>query len=154
VSTAEEKELAAIQLATVDPDALVPEEKRVKKTPKGPVLAFQGEEFELSDEVGYMALMEWAAASDIAVDSGEGLIAIFHMLEAVVKDGAEFKRFRAHARVNKGGPEEMWDFINAAMEIQSALPTEGPEASASGSSPTTPASTARTGAKPAKGSKR
>jgi hypothetical protein len=153
VSTTE-SELAALQIETADQAALLPEDKRVKRTVDGPSLTFKDEEFALSEEIGYMALMEWAAASDLAVDSGEGLIAIYHMLQSVLRDDTEFKAFRAHARVTKGGPEELLDFINAAMEAITARPTEGREPSADGSSASTPASKARTDVPRAKGSKR
>ena len=80
------------------------------------------QDFCLSDDVGIMPLMEWAAASDRDVASADGLRAVFYVLQDAVHED-EWAEFRKWARENKVDASELLDFANAALEALAGRPT-------------------------------
>lgn len=135
----QDRDLANAQAATTDDEAFLPADERAKEVPEaaeaekqerqpGIYVELKGEEFRLSEETGYMALMEWAAASDGAGSAGaaatRNLRAMYHILEDIIADADEFDRFRAHARATKAGYTDFLDFQNSAYEALTGNPTE------------------------------
>jgi hypothetical protein len=139
---------AKTQLATADQAARVAKDKRVKADPsskdglrntlKTKVMVRDtdedgvetgtetetevSEDFLLAEDVGIMPLMEWAAASDVDVNSAAGLRAVYYVLQDVVAKG-EWAKFRKFSRENKVGAEELLDFANSSMEVLAGRPT-------------------------------
>lgn len=145
MSTTEDRDIAEVQLDAGDQSVRMPEDKRAKKTEEGLIAELKGEEFLISEEIGAMALMEWAAAADLPVGSSKGLSAIYHILECVV-DEDDWNTFTTHARKTKADPEELLDFLNAAMEAIAGRPTPASSSSEDGRAKTSGASTARSSA--------
>jgi|HubBroStandDraft_3_1064219.scaffolds.fasta_scaffold115240_2 hypothetical protein len=123
---------AVTQLRTADQSARVAKDARAKakgtkltvplvhKDKAGNEVARQ--EFSLSEDVGIMPLMEWAAASDRDVASADGLRAVFYVLEDAVHED-EWAEFRKWARENKVDAGELLDFANSALEALAGRPT-------------------------------
>lgn len=90
------------------------------------------QEFRLSEDVGIMPLMEWAAASDRDVASADGLRAVFYVLQDAVHedDWAEFRKF---AREHKVDATTLLEFANSALEALAGRPTEDATGSSDGS---------------------
>lgn len=106
---------------------------------KAPTISFGGEKFHVVDP-GAMAMVSWAAASDLDTDSPSpeevraANAAIFHMLEAVIAD-EDFKRFESVARKRRATGDELLKVIGDAMAAVTGRPT-GPS-SASDDEPET-----------------
>jgi L-alanine-DL-glutamate epimerase-like enolase superfamily enzyme len=85
----------------------------------------RNEEFLVDDELGTMAMLEWAAASDLSIDDNAGLAAVHAMLEDVIHpdDWAEFRHYARTARP-KISADELIKVINDAAELISGRPTE------------------------------
>jgi hypothetical protein len=108
---------AKVQLSTSDQDARVAKDKRAKLKAEFGTAPLRDRDFILGQIPSVMALMEWGASS-----GGEGLPAAFRVLEALVhsEDWAEFRKY---CREEYVGPDELADFINAAMEVLAGRPT-------------------------------
>jgi hypothetical protein len=117
---------ARVQLSTADQDARVAKDKRAKLEAEWGVAPLRGRSFLLHKTPSVMALMEWSASS-----GGEGLLAAFHVLEAIVHPD-DFDEFRKFTREEDVAPQELAEFINAAMEVLSGRPTVGPSGSSTG----------------------
>ncbi len=117
---------AKVQLSTADQDARVAKDKRAKLEAEWGVAPLRDRDFALHKIPSVMALMEWSASS-----GGEGLLAAFHVLEAIVHPD-DFDEFRKFAREEDVDPQELSEFINAAMEVISGRPTVGPSGSSTG----------------------
>lgn len=130
----EDRDLAKVQLAVTDQDALLPADERATEVAEGnedakPGLYAEiaGRKFLLSEDTGYMALMEWAAAGDGEASVNQvvtsNLRAMYHVLQDVVHED-EFESFRAYTREKKCKYPDFVAFQNAAFEAMSANPTE------------------------------
>jgi hypothetical protein len=136
----DDRELARIQAAATEQGAqLPPGQQGGEKAPPArkpgiyvPLITLDKEgketgreEFRMADDVGAMALMEWAAAGDGSGDNSafENLRAAYHVLEAVV-DREQFPEFKKYARDHNVGFKELVDFQNASFEALSGNPTE------------------------------
>jgi hypothetical protein len=114
---------AKVQLSTADQDARVAKDKRAKLEAEFGTAPLRDRKFLLNQIPSVMALMEWGASS-----GGDGLPAAFHVLEDLVHpdDWAEFRKFGREEHVE---PDELADFINAAMEVLAGRPTVAPSGS-------------------------
>ena len=116
---------AAIQRAATDEE--VKSDTVVEGIPadKPLMVKLRDKTFRVDDELGAMAMFEWAAASQLAVDDWEGLAAIFAMLQDVVHpdDWQEFRHFARTARP-KVQAEDLIKVINDATELIGARPTK------------------------------
>lgn len=126
-NTSTDARAARTQLKTADQSARVGKTARAKdnlSTEGGFLTIPLGEkEFRLSEDVGIMPLMEWAAASDVDVASADGLRAVFYVLQDIVHE-EEWAEFRRYARDHKFGAEKLLDFANAGLEALAGRPTE------------------------------
>jgi hypothetical protein len=128
-----EKDATELQLATSDPNARVSKTARAGKDKDGHLtVPFKGKDFRLAEDVGIMPLMEWAAASDVDVNSPAGLRAVFYVLQDAVHADS-WAGFRSHARETKAKAEDVLDFANAALEALAGRPTEASSGSTDGS---------------------
>lgn len=130
----EDRDIARVQLAVTDQDALLPAGERATEVPEGsedekPGLYAEiaARKFRLSEDTGYMALMEWAAAGDGETSVNRvvtsNLRAMYHVLQDVVHED-EFEAFRAYTREKKCKYPDFLEFQNKAFEAMSANPTE------------------------------
>lgn len=107
---------------------------RAEASGKGPTFEFAGERFAAVDP-GAMALVEWAAASDLDTESASPAEvaaangAIFHYLQAVVADD-DWRRFRALARSSRATADQLLEAIRNATAAIAGRPTEPPSDSA------------------------
>lgn len=131
--TAADKQLALTQADATDADVKLSAEEveRVEDKPDGMYVELKSaktgaeDEFRLQEDIGVMALMEWAAAGDGDKDEStfNNLKAVYHVLESIV-DPEEFVRFRAFCRKQQVTFQEMVDFQNVCFEVISGNPTE------------------------------
>lgn len=114
---------AAIQRATTDKE--VKSGTVVEAVPVDAPLKFKirEQEYRVDDELGTMAMLEWAAASELSTDDQAGLAAIHAMLQDVVHpdDWADFRHYARTARP-KITPDELIQVINDAAELISGRP--------------------------------
>ncbi len=96
---------------------------------------FFGETFALTDEIPEFALMEFAEAADSGgtVEGMDGMAAMLRLVIAIV-DPADEKRFRATARKNRAGGQDLLEVIKAAFEAATERPTGRPADSSDGPS--------------------
>lgn len=101
-----------------------------------------GEKFRVSDRVGLMPLMKFAASAKKGAQSDdmEGLVAMLNMLKDCIIPG-DWDRFEAHATEQKANDEELMAVVTRTMEILSARPTQRRSGSSSGRPSTSPSST-------------
>lgn len=101
---------------------------------KDPTFEFRGEKFRAVDP-GAMALVEWAAASDLDTESrvpGEvaaANAAVHEFLKAVVHDD-DWRRFRKLALKSRATADELLGVIQDATAAVAGRPTEPPSGSA------------------------
>lgn len=115
---------AALQRATTDEE--VKSGTVVEPSAGKPLIVkLRDKEFRVDDELGAMAMFEWAAASQLAVDDWEGLAAIFAMLQDVIHpdDWQEFRHYARTARP-KVQADDLIKVINDATELIGGRPTE------------------------------
>lgn len=125
------RQLAAVQRAASDSDALLPPEEKPKVYLDGRVyVTLAGKDFLIQEKVGLMPLMMWVASNDgISPTSGNSALAsLFHVLEDVV-DPEDWTGFVKHTSAAKCEGEEFGKFVNAAIEGLAALPTQVPASS-------------------------
>ncbi len=122
---ATDRAAAQIQAALTDDDV-----KSGTVVAKKYVVKLRDREFQVADELGAMAMFEWAAASELSLDDASGLAAVFAMLEDVIHDDdwREFRYFARAARPKISG-EELIQVINDASEVITGRPTEQPSGS-------------------------
>lgn len=120
---------------------------------------FFGEKFRLAPRVGMMPLLAFGNAAKRGLDSDdfEGMAAMYRMIRAVIyrpvltddhgqkrvdengralRDESEWSRFQEVADDELAEGEDIMGFVNKAMEVMSARPTQRPGIS-SATSPTT-----------------
>jgi hypothetical protein len=119
-----------IQAATSDEKVRLPEGKRAVEVSDGVLKAqIAGKWFRLSDTLGLMPMMEWAAARDeIDVSNASALVGFYRVLQDLVH-ADDWQAFKIHTRLSKCGDQAFIDFQNTAMEAMAARPTPEPEAS-------------------------
>lgn len=119
-----------IQAATSDEKVRLPAGKRAVEVSDGMLKAeIGGKWFRLSDSLGLMPLMEWAAARDeVDVTNASALVGFYRVLQDIVHTD-DWAAFKSHTRLSKTTDQQFIDFQNAAMEAMAARPTEVPEAS-------------------------
>lgn len=121
-----DKTAARLQLATADDEVKsgtvvtgkAPEELKVK---------LRNKEFRVDDELGAMALFEWAGAAELSTDDQAGLAAVHAMLQDVIHpdDWQEFRHFaRTDRNPKKVSADELIQVINDAGELIGGRPTE------------------------------
>jgi len=124
------RQVRRVQSATADAKVRMPEGKRGAERADGALVApISGRYFRVSEAMGLMPLMEWAAAQD-DVDPGNQhqLAGLFRVLKDLVlaDDWAEFREFTRDAKCDA---EAFVTFVNAAIEVIAARPTEEPATS-------------------------
>jgi hypothetical protein len=119
---------ASVQLSTADKDARVGKSTRAREEDGVLIIPLRDKEFRVADEVGIMALMEWAASAEAKQAGIEGLRAVYYVLEDVVHED-DWSEFKSYARAEKVTAEELMGFANAAFEAVSGRPTEEPSGS-------------------------
>jgi hypothetical protein len=119
-----------LQAATSDPKVRLPEGERAVEVADGQLAApIGGKLFRLSDSIGLMPLMEWAASNDeVDTQNVTQLVTFFRVLQDLVHEDA-WTEFRAFTREAKCTDKDFVDFQNAAMEAIAARPTPEPAGS-------------------------
>jgi hypothetical protein len=121
--------LRQVQAATADPEVRLPQEKRGIETQAGPKAPIKGKYFRLSDSIGLMPLMEWAASNEeVDARSANQLLGFYRVLQDLVH-ADDWLAFKKHTRESKCTDEDFIAFQNAAMEVLSARPTRQPATS-------------------------
>lgn len=115
-----------IQTATVDAKVRLPRDKRAVDTADGLSAPIAGRHFRLSESIGLMPLMLWAAAQDeIDTSNVSQLSSFYRVLQDLVHPG-DWPEFVAHTCERKCNDTDFAAFQNAAMEAIAARPTEAP----------------------------
>jgi hypothetical protein len=115
-----------VQAATAEPAVRLPEDERAVEDSGGLKAPIAGRYFRLSDSIGLMPLMEWAAArEDIDPQDAAQLVGLYRILQDLVHPG-DWAEFKTHTRKEKCIDEDFVAFQAAAMEAIAALPTGGP----------------------------
>jgi hypothetical protein len=129
-STPAKRAARRVQAATADPKVRIPEGERAAEIADGVLTApIAGRSFRLSETIGLMPLMEWAAASDeVDVSNAGTLITFYRLLKDLVHED-DWAAFRSYTREQKCDDNELLAFQNAAMEALAARPTAAPAAS-------------------------
>jgi len=118
-----------IQAATAEPAVRLPGEQRAVEDGSGLKAPIAGRYFRLSDSIGLMPLMEWAAArEDLDTADAAQLLGLYRILQDLVHPD-DWAEFRAHTRLSKCDDEDFIAFQAAAMEAIAALPTKAPATS-------------------------
>lgn len=118
-----------VQSASTDVKARLPRGKSAVDTGDGLCAPFAGRQFRLSETIGLMPLMMWAAsAEDVDKTSMTQLTALYRVLQDLVHPD-DWAEFQAHACAVKAGDEDFSAFQNAATEAITARPTEARETS-------------------------
>jgi hypothetical protein len=129
--TARKRQVRRAQSATADQKVALPPQERAAEDPATGDLkaAIAGRAFRLSDRIGFMTVMEFAALQDDGeiTDSAFALL-MFRMMKDLVHP-EEWDAFRAHTRDAKCGMPDFMQFQNAALEAITARPTGAPAAS-------------------------
>jgi hypothetical protein len=117
---------ATIQRAVTDDDVKSGTVVTGKK-PEDLKVKLRDKEFRVDDELGAMAMFEWAAAAELSIDDQAGLAAVHAMLQDVIHED-DWQEFRHYARVTrpKIKVDELIEVINGASELISGRPTEQP----------------------------
>lgn len=89
-----------------------------------PVLAFQGESFEVAAKLGLMPLLAFAHVAKQGVDANDmkGLVAIYDLLRNVLADD-EWDRFTELATATRADGDELMEVVSQAIELISSRPT-------------------------------
>jgi hypothetical protein len=123
------RQVRQLQSAATDPKVRLPQDKRAKEAKDGPVAQLAGEYFGLTETIGIMPLMEWAASVDaVDVRNVVQLASFYRLLKAIVIP-EDWDRFKQHATDCKCTDEDLYAFQGAAIEAMSARPTKAPVAS-------------------------
>ncbi len=123
-------EARRVQAATSEDKVRVPHKKRAVETDKGDIKApLAGKYFKLTESIGLMPLMEWAASLDqVDVRNAAQLSSFYRLLRALVHPD-DWDAFRQHATEEKSTDEELLAFYTAAIEAMAARPTREPATS-------------------------
>jgi hypothetical protein len=123
-------QLRRVQAATTDEKVRLPAGKRAAEIADGELAApIAGRMFRLSDSIGLMPLMEWAASRDEVDTTNTGALLSFYRILQDLVHPDDWQEFRAHTRENKCIDEEFIAFQAAALEALAARPTREPAAS-------------------------
>jgi hypothetical protein len=129
--TVRKRQVRRAQMATADQKVALPPQERAAEDPgTGDLKAtIAGRTFRLSDRIGFMTVMEFAAiqADGELTDSVFALL-MFRMMKDLVHP-QEWDAFRAHTRDAKCSAADFTQFQNAALEAITARPTGAPAAS-------------------------
>lgn len=114
--------------------------------PRGAYFEYRGERFRVADQVGLMALMDFAEIADQGVDSNAmaGLVAMKQLLRELV-DSRDWDRFHKWARAERIEGDEFGEIVQLAMAVVDARPTGSPSASRGGRPSTGPSSNGTSG---------
>ena len=95
-----------------------------------------GEQFEVAERVGLMALLRFAhlAKGGMRTDDMEAFAVIYEVLRSVIADG-DWPRFESHATLARADVEELLGCVREAIALVTARPTKRPGGSSDG--PTT-----------------
>lgn len=122
-------QLRRVQAAVVDEKVRVPRAKRATETTEGISAPIKGRSFRLSEGIGLMPLMEWAASADeVDGTNSTRLASFFRVLRDLVHPD-DWNAFRAYTREQKCSDADFIAFQNAAFEAIAARPTQEPAAS-------------------------
>lgn len=123
-------QLRRVQAATADPKARLPKDKQAAEVADGVLVApISGRYFRLSESIGLMPLMEWAAAQEeVDARNFAQLLGFYRVLKDLVHPD-EWLEFKAFTREAKCGDADFAAFQNAAVEAITARPTQEPAAS-------------------------
>jgi hypothetical protein len=123
-------QLRSVQSAVSDPKVRLPEDKRATESAGGKLTAaIKGKRFRLSESIGLMPLMQWAAAND-EVDPGNlaQLASFYRVLKDLVHPEA-WQEFCSYTTETKCGDTDFVAFQSAAVEAIAARPTGAPATS-------------------------
>lgn len=123
-------QLRRVQAATTDEKVRLPVGKRAAEIADGELAApVAGRWFRLSDSIGLMPLMEWAASrEDVDASNASTLVSFYRILQDIVHPD-DWQAFKTYTREHKCNDEEFITFQNAALEALAARPTREPAAS-------------------------
>lgn len=123
-----DRELAAVQLAKTDKEALHVEtveavEGNVIGKKEYDEVELKGEKFRVREKIGVIAMLKWSAASELNTDDPRALGAIYAMLKSVILK-EDWPAFEDHALDSDADAEELLGVVEKALEIVSGRPTE------------------------------
>jgi hypothetical protein len=111
-----------------------PNRNRQARRPDGPLLVtWQGEQYQVADKIGDMAMMRFAkvAMSGADSDSITGLAAMYDLLEECLTP-RDWARFEAHALRSKATSDQMMELVKETYQALSGRPTVRPSDSSDG----------------------
>lgn len=95
----------------------------------------EGERFELAEGVSALPLMELAGSAGPDKSNAEAAVTVLRFLEAILKDGDEWQRFRATCQKHRVSADVLSDITSAITEALSGRPTSRLSDSPSGAPP-------------------
>lgn len=106
-------------------------------------VGFCGEDFTLADDLAYMVILQHSKALEATGEEKGRLLAVaqYDLLRMVLAD-EEWPRFQQVATRNRSSEEQLWAFINDAVEAIVERPTSRSTDSSGGPSSTDPKSSA------------
>lgn len=123
----EDREIAAVQLAGTNKEALAEETGKAvegnivgKKTYD--MVELKGKKFRIREKVGAIAMLKWSAASELSTDDPRALGAIYAMLKSVILK-EDWGYFEDYALDEDADAEELLDVVSKSLEIVSGRPT-------------------------------
>jgi uncharacterized protein YbaR (Trm112 family) len=120
-------QLRRVQEAAADEKVRLPAGQRAAEIADGELAApVAGRWFRLSDSIGLMPLMEWAAArEDVDAGNASTLVSFYRILQDIVHPD-DWQAFKTYTREHKCNDEDLVAFQNAALEAIAARPTVAP----------------------------
>lgn len=122
-----DRELAKVQITGADPEAVN------DKVVAGEVVAddgktfdyveLAGKKFRVREKIGALAMLKWAASSDMDTDDPRALGAIYAMIRSVIykKDWTDFENTALDEDCDA---EELLDVVSKSLEIVAGRPTK------------------------------
>lgn len=123
-----DRELAKVQLASADSNALNDKvvTGEVVDDDSGKTYDYvelAGKKFRVREKIGALAMLKWAAASELDTDDPRALGAIYAMIKSVILK-ADWADFEATALDEDSDAEQLLDVVSKALEIVSGRPTK------------------------------
>lgn len=122
-----DRELAKVQLVGADNEALndtvVAGEVVSDDGKKYDYVELSGKKFRVREKIGALAMLKWAAASELDTDDPRALGAIYAMIRSVIMK-ADWADFESTALDDDSDAEELLDVVSKALEIVSGRPTQ------------------------------
>lgn len=123
----EDRALAKVQVVGADNDALndkvVAGEVVDKDGKTYDYVELADKKFRVREKIGALAMLKWAAASEMDTNDPRALGAIYAMIRSVILK-ADWADFEATAMDEDSDAEELLDVVSKALEIVAGRPTK------------------------------